>query len=374
MSPLPRLYSSPYDDRFVWFSGKGDTECRTSAEDVITSINEKTNISQALLDQLTSGHECESLGQAAVELARTDVLDAQTRYEYAQGNLSESLTTRVTLNKRKYSDLVKQDCGWIQDDSNYEIQEIVWQNAVTEESEASAWVTHTQQELLNRVAEAAKMKLECECKVQGEHEREWTSATSDDAVDLDAWKQAHEMICVLQRKSIDESHADADKEYGCVYDKPPVNTKPYIAPAAIDAVCQIAQGIVADCNLDQLTGHTYYASQTSMHDSNSKYCYHVEVGTVVEQETAKSASNHQCSAETFEQHETVGHLDTKISDTKQHYSEGSIGNGCKNNGNPDGKRTGTLVVKQDPSVQAPYAEVDESSICVYDVTIVVPAC
>ena len=143
MSPLPRLYSSPYDDRFVWFSGKGDTECRTSAEDVITSINEKTNISQALLDQLTSGHECESLGQAAVELARTDVLDAQTRYEYAQGNLSESLTTRVTLNKRKYSDLVKQDCGWIQDDSNYEIQEIVWQNAVTEESEASAWVTHT---------------------------------------------------------------------------------------------------------------------------------------------------------------------------------------------------------------------------------------
>jgi len=354
--------------------GQGDTACRTSAEEVISSINEKTNSSQTLLNRLTSGHECESLGQAAVESARTDLSEAYTRHDYAQGNVSESLTTLVTLNTQKYSDLVKQDCGWIQEDSNYVSQETVWRNTVTEESEASAWVNISEHTLNSRITEAAKMKHECECKVHGEHERMWTSVTADDATDLDAWKQAHEMICVLDRKSIEEKHADSHKEYGCAYDAPPANTKPYIAPAAAEAVCQIATGIVANCNLDQLAGKVFYASETSIHDSSHTHCYHVEVGTIIEQEASQSTIGHRCSAETFEKQYRVGHLNTEMSETKQHYTGGTASEGCKVNGNTAGTRAGTLVVKQDPDVKEHFAEVTESSTCVYDVTITVPAC
>merc|ERR1712166_364886 len=104
------------------------------------------------------------------------------------------------------------------------------------------------------------------------------------------------------------------------------------------------------------------------------HCYHVKVGTVIEQEASQSTIGHQCSGETFEKQYRVGHLDTEMSETKQHYTGGTVSEGCKVNGNTAGTRAGTLVVRQDPDVKEHFAEVTESSTCVYDVTINVPAC
>merc|ERR1712086_22767 len=216
--------------------GQDDTACRETAEDVITNIGDNTNTSQTILNQLTSGEECAALGQDAVALARTTLSEAETRHATAVTAVTTASTALVTLSSQSYSFLANSDCGWIHEDATYLQAELVWSTAVQEESDASLMVNVSTTALQDRIIEAAELKNNCECVVQGNHIREWETATADDAANLAAWNQAQNMLCVL-----DADYNATHKLTTCTYDGPPQNTKPFIAPAAENQVCQSHQ-------------------------------------------------------------------------------------------------------------------------------------
>merc|ERR1711966_24582 len=348
--------------------GQDDTACRETAEDVIKSIEDNTNTSQTILNLLTSGEECAALGQDAVTLARTTLSQAETRHATAVTAVTTTSTALVTLSTKSHSFLTNSDCGWVQEDASYLHAELVWSTAVQEESDASTWVTVSTTALQDRITEAAELKRSCECVVQGNHIREWETATADDANNLAAWNQAQNMLCVL-----DADYNATHKLTTCTYDGPPENTKPFIAPAAENQVCQIAANTVGDCELGALTGSEYYALEESTLYAGTIYCYHIKVGSEeelghIKQDTSVD-SHLECNEENFTADQVVGTEVSEISDIEQLSTQGtsaSCGAGRT--------RQGHLRIRQDPSSNATTAAVNEPSVCHYDVVITVPQC
>ena len=352
----------------LWFAGQDDTACRETAEDVIKSIEDNTNTSQTILNLLTSGEECAALGQDAVTLARTTLSQAETRHATAVTAVTTTSTALVTLSTKSHSFLTNSDCGWVQEDASYLHAELVWSTAVQEESDASTWVTVSTTALQDRITEAAELKRSCECVVQGNHIREWETATADDANNLAAWNQAQNMLCVL-----DADYNATHKLTTCTYDGPPENTKPFIAPAAENQVCQIAANTVGECELGALTGSEYYALEESTLYAGTIYCYHIKVGSEEElghiKQDTNVGSHLECNEENFTADQVVGTEVSEISDIEQLYTQGtsaSCGTGRT--------RQGHLRIRQDPSSNATTAAVNEPSVCHYDVVITVPQC
>jgi len=348
--------------------GQDDTACRETAEDVITNIGDNTNTSQTILNQLTSGEECAALGQDAVTLARTTLSEAETRHATAVTAVTTASTALVTLSSQSYSFLANSDCGWIHEDTTYLQAELVWSTAVQEESDASVMVNVSTTALQDRIIEAAELKKNCECVVQGNHIREWETATADDAANLAAWNQAQNMLCVL-----DADYNATHKLTTCTYDGPPQNTKPFIAPAAENQVCQIAPNIEGECELGALTGREYYALEQSTLYAGTIYCYHIKVGSEDEIGHIRQDTNvgHEleCNEENFTQDQTVGSEVSQISSTEQVYTQGTSA-GC----GAGRTRQGHLRIHQDPNANATTAAVNEPSVCEYDVVITVPQC
>jgi len=356
-------------------SGGTEADCRAFATTTIATISESVKSQGNILNAVDTGAGCAAEGQQLVQVAQGKLQGKQGALATKEGLAKTALEAKTAACTAgvEFSvgldTLKKASCYDYTTEASYTQVKATCTGATTASNQAAAAVASAQisvkdaqGEVDTAVAEAARLKSACLCRVKKEHAAAQVAVQAATATNAADWKQAHEVLCALAQTT------------SCQFDACPVVTPPTLSSDVKSANCQIAQGIVANCNLDQLTGKIYYASQTSIHDSSHTHCYHVEVGTVIEQEASQSTIGHQCSAETFEKQYRVGSFDTEMSETKQHYSEGSISDGCKNNGNPDGKRTGTLVVKQDPNIKESYAEVDESSVCVYDVTLHVPAC
>merc|ERR1712023_81761 len=102
-----------------------------------------------------------------------------------------------------------------------------YNNAVDEEHKTNEELKTRTEEHEDAVNEAARLKLECECEVQTEHANAWTSANSNNDQNAEDWKQAHEMLCVL------DGHAHEN----CTVPAVPVVTQPTVAEGVNEAEC-----------------------------------------------------------------------------------------------------------------------------------------
>jgi len=349
--------------------GQDDAACRKEADAVIAHIITTTNTTQVLLDQLESGFKCAEEGQAEVRIAQIDYDNAFTRHEKAVSSLEAANSLIVTLSTYSFSFLVNASCGWEKQDAEYLAAEASWVAAVDEEFKSSYSVNETTIALASYIKEAARLKKECECEVQGEHDREWKIATSVHAGDQAAWDQAHNMLCV-----IDGTFNATHKLTSCVYMGMPKLNKPYIHEDSENQVCQIAATVSGECNLDALVGEEYYALETSKMWKDNYYCYHIKVGSIeqqghIKQDTTEvSADAAECNEDNFSSDQVVGQSVSKISDFKQLYSQGST-QYCEGK-----ERQGALTIVQDPSATSNIATVEETDSCSYEITITVPRC
>jgi hypothetical protein len=352
-------------------------ECHQTAEDLIEKVISDTNTSQTILDDLTNGEECASVYQQEVDDAKYAAQVAETAHKEAQTELESATTAMVKLETYSYKFLSQQiqrgECSWYtKTDENYIPANKRYETAVTKEIETKAAREETFRTLEWTKEEQQRLIHECRCKVQSEHEREWTAATSDDAANQAAWDQAHQMLCVL-----DGQFNATHKLTKCEYDPCPQNTKPYIDPAAETEVCQIAIGMKGECNMDFLTGSEYYALEKSTIHKGTLFCYHIKVGSEIEdgqitQDVDVEKGSEVCTAEDFGatgDTQIVGQRVSKISDTEQAYTDGT------NEHCPGGKkRKGTLKVLQDPDATTPTVAVVEPEVCVYQVTLTTQHC
>lgn len=336
---------------------------------MITDITTTTNTSQTLLEKLDSGIKCAEEGQEEVRIARIDYNSAVTRHENAVKGLEAANNLLVTLSTYSFSFLVNASCGWEKEDAQYIAAEAAWNAAVVEESASKYQVHLTTVALEVYIEEAARLKKECECKVQGEHKREWLTATTQHAGAQAAWDQAQNMLCV-----IDGTFNATHKLTSCAHTPMPVLNKPYIHEDSENQVCQIATTVSGECNLDALVGEEFYALETSKLWEGNYFCYHILVGSIEQQghikqdHTDVSADAAQCNEDTFSSDQVVGQTVSRISGIKQMYSEGTT-EYCLGKA-----RQGALTIMQDPSATSSTATVDETDRCEYEIIVTVPSC
>merc|ERR1711988_1816891 len=100
-----------------------------------------------------------------------------------------------------------------------------------EEAQTNAAAEAAATALQEAIDEAARLKKECECRVQGEHEAAWTAATSNNDANEKAWTQAHNMLCVLEHTTYEN----------CEVPAVPTVSKPDVDPAVEAADCSNAE-------------------------------------------------------------------------------------------------------------------------------------
>merc|ERR1711865_474991 len=165
----------------------------TTRDNVITNIETK----QTLLDSLDQGCSCAALGQDEVTRTLMEMNAASAAVTVAETSLYTATHAQVTLSTQTYHLLSGNECGWTMIDAAYTSALTTYSLAVTTLDTARTTYTFSIQMQTEAVAEAARLKLECQCTVQNDHAQEWASANEDNAINQRAWEQAHQMDCVL---------------------------------------------------------------------------------------------------------------------------------------------------------------------------------
>merc|ERR1711865_262499 len=180
-------------------AGADPTGCaeaaNTTRDNVITNVQTK----QTILDSLPQGCFCAALGQDEVTRTLMEMNAASAAVTVAETSLYTATHAQVTLSTQTYQTLSTQtnECGWTMIDAAYTSALTTYSQAVTTLDTARTTYTFSIQMQTEAVAEAARLKLECQCTVQNDHAQEWASANEDNAINLRAWEQAHQMDCVL---------------------------------------------------------------------------------------------------------------------------------------------------------------------------------
>merc|ERR1712166_1016406 len=91
---------------------------------------------------------------------------------------------------------------------------------------ATTKVTDAEASLATNVKEASKLKRTCLCRVKKAQTAAWTAASTTIASHAADWKQAHEIVCAL------------DKTTTCTVPACPAVTKPAVAVGVANAQCE----------------------------------------------------------------------------------------------------------------------------------------
>merc|ERR1712166_838019 len=91
---------------------------------------------------------------------------------------------------------------------------------------AATKVTDAEASLATNVKEASKLKRTCLCRVKKAQTAAWTAAATTIASHAADWKQAHEIVCAL------------DKTTTCTVPACPAVTKPAVAVGVANAQCE----------------------------------------------------------------------------------------------------------------------------------------
>jgi len=216
-------------------AGNNTDECKTLAESEIDQLTTSISGTQTMLDELPKGDHCEALYEEQVKAAEEELLAAQNAAKEAAQALEDATSAPVQLQPQAYSYLKTGDCGWIKQDPGYLSAHAAYEAAVKADAEAKAKVETEEKELQDAKDEAAKQEHECECEHQQLHATEWEKANANNDANEEAWKQAHNMLCVL-----------AHTEYSdCTFDPLPTLEKPTLPENVATAECASEPGAPA---------------------------------------------------------------------------------------------------------------------------------
>merc|ERR1712195_251559 len=159
-------------------SGGSEMDCRDFATKTTTDISTTVTSTQKMLDDVDTGSSCAAMGQDAVTTATAAVTTAKAELETAKTDKATKQSAKVT------------------------------------DAEAS---------LATVVAEASKLKSACLCRVNTEQKAAWAAASDTTASHAADWKQAHEIVCAL------------DKSTTCTVPACPAVTNPLVAAGVANA-------------------------------------------------------------------------------------------------------------------------------------------
>merc|ERR1712195_282852 len=224
-------------------SGGSETDCRDFATKTTTDISTTVTSTQKMLDDVDTGSSCAAMGRDAVTTATAAVTTAKTELETAKTDKATkqsakeatcSATFQVAafnLGSFKNRQLDKA-CVDISGMVGYTTADAACTTATTISTAAdqavvtaTTKVTNAEAALAADVKEAAKLKSACLCRANTEQKAAWTAASTTIASHAADWKQAHEIVCAL------------DKSTTCTVPACPAVTQPTLAAGVANAEC-----------------------------------------------------------------------------------------------------------------------------------------
>ena len=251
--PLSKLTSSKTVGSATEFisatiaAGGSETECQTFAANAIDSISTTFAASQTTLNTLETGSQCVAEGQNMAQapaqenaqLKQQEMIPAQVEAEGKQQAMETacSASPALDLNMNDFKNGVL-DPTSVDVSKNPKfiaanegcVSATIASTAADKVVAATrdGWVA-AKAALAELVAEAPKLMRGCLCRVKNEHDAAWTAASSA-IPSLEAqWKQAHEIVCALDK-------ADT----ACVVPPRPTLTKPVLVTEVSNENCATA--------------------------------------------------------------------------------------------------------------------------------------
>jgi len=225
-------------------SGGSETDCRDFATKTTTDISTTVTSTQKMLDDVDTGSSCAAMGQDAVTTATAAVTAAKAELETAKTDKATKQSAKeaacsatfqvaaLNLGSFKNNEL-KKDCLDISGMVGYTTADAACTTATTISTAAdqavvtaTTKVTDAEASLATNVKEASKLKRACLCRVKKAQTAAWTAASTTIASHAADWKQAHEIVCAL------------DKTTTCTVPACPAVTKPAVAVGVANAQCE----------------------------------------------------------------------------------------------------------------------------------------
>ena len=232
-------------------TGQTEAQCRAFATDTISGISAGVTSEQGVLDAVDTGATCAQMGQSAVgrrlltgtaqanlDAAQAALLAAQAACAAATTAETAACSASVTLSVN-LGTLTGSQCYDYTSETSYTSVKAACDSATDAKNIACAAVpvaedavADAEEALAGAVAEAARLKKECHCRVQAEQAAAWTAAQAATASHAADWKQAHEILCAL-----DQSAAAGSGQDECEIPTLAEVTQPTLAAGVADEDC-----------------------------------------------------------------------------------------------------------------------------------------
>jgi len=195
-------------------SGGSKTDCRTFAETAISDISTGVTSEQGVLGDIDTGATCAQQGQTLVGTTQVTLTAALADLATKQATAATALITKNTACSASVTFAVNLDileataCYDYTNEGTYISADGACVLATTDLATADADVASAQTAVTDAqaaydaaVAEAARLKSACHCRVQHEQAAAWTAASAATAAHAADWKQAHEVVCAIDQTS-----------------------------------------------------------------------------------------------------------------------------------------------------------------------------
>merc|ERR1712195_293273 len=243
-------------------SGGTEADCRTFATTTIATTKESIEAMQKTLDAVDTGAECAQEGQEVVASTQITVNKAKGDLDNKKGAAATALSAmktacstsvafEVNLDTLKEKECYpyKQESTYINADNACTSATAASTKADLAEDDAQIAVANGQQANEAAVKQAAQLMSSCHCRVQAEQAAAWKAASGSKEANAADWKQAHEVLCTLDKTTTSESTNDEDEasdeaalqdmmlQSGCDYDACPTVSQPTVASGVAEEDC-----------------------------------------------------------------------------------------------------------------------------------------
>ena len=226
---------------------------------------------QKTLDAVDKGAECAQEGQEVVASTQITVNKAKGDLDNKKGAAATALSAMKTACSTSVAFEVnldtlqekecypyKQESTYINADNACNSATAASTKADLAEGNAKIAVANGQQANEAAVKQAAQLMSSCHCRVQAEQADAWKAASGSKEANAADWKQAHEVLCALDKTTTSESTNDEDEpsdeaaiqdmmlqrsqqpvsqQSGCDYDACPTVSQPTVASGVAEEDC-----------------------------------------------------------------------------------------------------------------------------------------
>merc|ERR1711966_379633 len=240
------------------------TSAHASAKQIVTEMiqagsdwNACSELANTTRDEVEAHVKAEQHMLDEVNRTLTEMHAASNAVTVAETVLETATNAQVQLSSRSFQSLQAGECGWIVTDSSYQTAHVTYTTAVTTLATTRTTYTLSVTEHTEKVIEAARLKLECECATQSAHAAAWANANEDNDANEAAWDQAHHIDCVIERIS----------EASCTFGPAPSLTQPALCDDIESVSCAAESGsagpVAPPTDETSITDETSTSNETS---------------------------------------------------------------------------------------------------------------